>query len=58
MHFHATYGVRQVGFFVRRYVVRPHVEPDRLYEGEDTDEGDAGYEEVVEKRMPAKPVHV
>lgn len=57
MHIHATYGVRQVGFFVRRYVVRQHVEPDRLY-GEDTDEGDTGYEEVVEKRVSAEPVYV
>ncbi len=54
-HIHAAYGIRQVGFFVRRYILRQHVEPERLYEREDTDEGDTGYEEVVEKRGQAAP---
>ncbi|MCJ1304815.1 hypothetical protein MMC08_007628 [Hypocenomyce scalaris] len=47
---HAAYGVRQIGYFFRRYILQQYVEPERLYEHEDTDEGDTGYEEVPERK--------
>lgn len=31
---HAAYGLRQLSYFVRRYILRKNVEPERLYETE------------------------
>ncbi|KAI9718245.1 MAG: hypothetical protein M1812_004235 [Candelaria pacifica] len=43
-HIHAAYGLRQVGYFFKKYLLRQHVEPEILYEREDLDQ-DTGYEE-------------
>lgn len=43
-HIHAAYGLRQIGYFFRKYLLRQHVEPEILYQREDLDE-DTGYEE-------------
>ena len=32
---HAAYGLRQIPYFVRRYLFRRHVEPERLYDQDD-----------------------
>ncbi len=34
-HIHAAYGIRQLGYFFRRHILRQKVEPERLYERED-----------------------
>ncbi|KAH8423707.1 uncharacterized protein LDX57_001464 [Aspergillus melleus] len=34
-HFHAAYGLRQIPFFVKRYILRRKVQPEVLYERED-----------------------
>ena len=47
---HAAYGRRQVGYFVRRYIFRQHVEPERLYEREDRGDNEVGYDQDTEKR--------
>ena len=38
-HIHAAYGLRQVPHFFKRYLLRQHVEPERLYEVEEKVEG-------------------
>ena len=55
-HLHAAYGLRQVPYFFRRYLLRQHVEPERLYEKEtvsDGGEGEGGrnYERDAEKNI-------
>jgi sugar porter (SP) family MFS transporter len=42
---HAAYGFRQIGYFVRRYILRQKVQPEILYERET-------YEDVEEKELP------
>ena len=37
-HIHAAYGLRQLPYFFRRYLLRQHAEPERLYESEYTAE--------------------
>ncbi|KAI9805450.1 MAG: hypothetical protein M1825_000701 [Sarcosagium campestre] len=44
---HAAYGLRQIPYFFRRYLLRQHVEPENLYEREDN-EDDAGYGQETE----------
>lgn len=45
-HIHAAYGLRQIPYFFRRYLLRQHAEPERLYENEDTAEDkDLGYDD-------------
>ncbi|PYH87859.1 MFS sugar transporter [Aspergillus ellipticus CBS 707.79] len=34
--FHAAYGLRQIPYFIRRYILRQKVKPEILYEREDT----------------------
>lgn len=34
-HVHAAYGLRQVGYFFRRYILRQNVKPEILYQRED-----------------------
>ncbi|KAL8807642.1 MAG: hypothetical protein Q9182_000626 [Xanthomendoza sp. 2 TL-2023] len=48
---HARYGLRQLRYFARRYVMRRHVEPERLYEHEDTRDLDRGFDHDDEKGM-------
>ena len=38
-HVHAAYGLRQVPYFIRRYILRQSVQPERLYERDDDDLG-------------------
>ena len=38
-HIHAAYGLRQIPYFVKRYILRRSIEPERLYEFEGTGEG-------------------
>jgi len=33
-HIHAAYGLRQVPYFFRRYLLRQKIESERLYERE------------------------
>ena len=41
-HVHAAYGLSQVPYFFKRYLLRQKVEPERLYEWEEEEEnGDA-----------------
>lgn len=42
-HVHAAYGMRQIPYFFKRYILRQHREPERLYESEDVGE-DTGYD--------------
>ena len=45
-HVHAAYGIRQLGYVFKRFILRQHVEPERLYEQEDTSYGDdVGFDE-------------
>lgn len=45
-HEHAAYGIRQIGYFFKRFILRRHVEPERLYEPDDTPYGnDVGFDE-------------
>jgi len=46
---HMAYGLRQIPYFIKRYLMRQHVEPERLYEHEDLSEKDAGYDYDAEK---------
>ena len=47
-HVHAAYGLRQIPYFFKRYVFRQHVEPERLYEIDDSAEDkDAGFDNDV-----------
>ena len=39
---HAAYGARQIPYFFNRYILGKKVEPERLYETEDTDNKDDG----------------
>ncbi|KAI9793025.1 MAG: hypothetical protein M1833_000846 [Piccolia ochrophora] len=39
---HAAYGLRQIPYFCKRYILRQRVEPERLYERDDAVE-DTGY---------------
>lgn len=50
-HIHAAYGLRQVPYFFKRYLLRQHIEPERLYEREDMVDEDAGYDHDAEKGM-------
>ncbi|KAI9675091.1 MAG: hypothetical protein M1817_001499 [Caeruleum heppii] len=42
-HVHAAYGLRQLPYFVQRYIFRRHVEPERLYEKEEVEYHDTSY---------------
>ncbi|KAM0806319.1 putative MFS sugar transporter [Usnea florida] len=45
-HIHAAYGLRQVPYFFKRYLLWQHAEPERLYEHDDTAEDkDLGYDD-------------
>lgn len=48
---HARYGVRQLRYFLKRYVMRRHVEPETLYEHEDTRDLDRGFDHDDEKGL-------
>ena len=48
---HAMYGIKQVPYFFKRYLLRQHVEPQRLYEREDTSDPDTGYDFEAEKAV-------
>lgn len=50
-HIHAAYGLRQVPYFFKRYLLRQHIEPERLYEREDVLDEDTGYDHDAEKGM-------
>ena len=42
---HAAYGLRQIPYFFRRYLLRQHCEPERLYENDETGEDrDVGFD--------------
>ncbi|KAG8531043.1 uncharacterized protein KY384_004400 [Bacidia gigantensis] len=44
-HEHAAYGLRQIPYFFQRYLFRRHVEPERLYERDDSAEDrDVGFD--------------
>lgn len=45
-HIHAAYGLRQVPYFFKRYLLWQHAEPERLYDHDDTAEDkDLGYDD-------------
>ena len=44
---HAAYGIRQVGYFFRRFILRQHVEPEVLWQDEEEVFRDLGYNEDV-----------
>ena len=46
---HALYGIKQIPYFFKRYLLRQHVEPQRLYEHEDLSDPDTGYDFDAEK---------
>lgn len=49
-HAHAAYGLRQIPYFIKRYILGRHVEPERLYERDEAgDAGEAGYDHDAEK---------
>lgn len=48
-HIHAAYGIRQISYFIKRYLFMRHVEPERLYEREDVDDNEVGYDQDTEK---------
>ena len=51
-HAHAAYGLRQVPYFFKRYLLRKHVEPERLYELDKGGEsGEMGYDHDAERGM-------
>ncbi|KAI9879434.1 MAG: hypothetical protein M1830_008565 [Pleopsidium flavum] len=43
-HVHAAYGLRQIPYFFQRYLFRRHVEPERLYEHDNSEYTDTGYD--------------
>ncbi len=40
---HAAYGLRQIPYFFRRYILWQHIEPERLYKREDIEGNDTSY---------------
>ncbi|KAL8780834.1 MAG: hypothetical protein Q9194_000688 [Teloschistes cf. exilis] len=46
---HAAYGLRQLRYFVQRYLMRRKVQPEKLYEHEDTQDRDRGFDVDDEK---------
>ncbi|KAL8953899.1 MAG: hypothetical protein Q9222_000273 [Ikaeria aurantiellina] len=48
---HAAYGLRQLRYFIKRYVMRRHIQPETLYEHEDTRDMDRGFDYDDEKGM-------
>ncbi|KAL8710384.1 MAG: hypothetical protein Q9220_004985 [cf. Caloplaca sp. 1 TL-2023] len=46
---HAAYGLRQLRYFIKRYVMRRHIHPETLYEHEDTRDMDRGFDYDDEK---------
>ena len=48
-HVHAAYGIRQIPYFFRRYLLRQNVKPEQLYQREDTTDADTGYDQDTEK---------
>lgn len=45
-HVHAAYGIRQLGYVFKRFILRQPVKPERLYERDDTLDGeDAGFDD-------------
>lgn len=48
-HVHAAYGLRQVPYFFRRYLLRQSVKPEKLYQRDDTVDADTGYDQDTEK---------
>ncbi|KAL8695164.1 MAG: hypothetical protein Q9218_000332 [Villophora microphyllina] len=46
---HAAYGLRQLRYFVKRYVMRKNVRPETLYEHEETQDRDRGFDIDDEK---------
>ena len=44
-HKHAAYGARQILYFIRRYLLGRHMEPERLYQSEDNGMDEVGYDE-------------
>lgn len=48
-HIHAAYGIRQISYFCKRYLLRQHVEPERLYQREGLTVDDTGYDQDTEK---------
>ena len=48
-HVHASYGLRQIPYFFKRYLLRQHAEPERLYGSERRGEdNDRGYDDDLE----------
>ncbi|KZF20016.1 MFS sugar transporter [Xylona heveae TC161] len=47
-HVHAAYGLRQIPYFFRRYILRQHVEPEILYQREEIDYSDQSYSQETE----------
>ena len=47
-HKHAAYGLRQIPYFVQRYLLGRHVEPERLYQKEDEGMDEVGYDEGMD----------
>lgn len=45
-HVHAKWGMRQVPYFFKRYLLRQHVEPEELYQPEEVEE-EKGYEHAA-----------
>ena len=44
-HIHASYGIRQIPYFFRRYLLRQHAEPGPLYEKEEiAEDRDLGFD--------------
>ncbi|KAF2659379.1 putative MFS sugar transporter [Lophiostoma macrostomum CBS 122681] len=44
---HAAYGLRQIPYFFRRYLLRQKIEPEKLYEREHVNENEIGQMNVV-----------
>ena len=38
---HAAYGARQVPYFIKRYILRRDVQPERLYDAHSAARGDS-----------------
>ena len=50
-HIHAAYGIRQVPYFFKRYLLRQHCEPEHLYERDDaTEDKDVGFDDDTEAK--------
>lgn len=46
---HASYGLRQIPYFFKRYLLGRHAEPERLYESErGGEDNDRGYDDDLE----------